>query len=246
VDRWITVAGGEWGHGFANLETRQALVFLSPALAAETVLVSRYFIDHYLLNFLLADWAMLHASGVVAPAGGALILLVGAHNTGKSTTALRLVRAGDHFLADGMALIQFNGDQLCVGGYPIGEVKLRDDLCAAWPEYAGETMRVREHHKTVVNLRAVHPGQIIEQVITPPTVHVCFTERADGLMTSLSPLSSAAAETWLAANTVFWDEPARLEHNARTLRRLLALAHLHHLRLGADATQLLRVLQSLQ
>jgi len=76
VDDWITVAAGEWGHGFANLQTRSAFVFLSPALAAETRLVSRYFIDHYILNLLLTEWAMLHASCVMDPSGERLIVMI--------------------------------------------------------------------------------------------------------------------------------------------------------------------------
>ncbi len=244
--RWLTVAGGEWGHGFADLATREAQIFLSPALAAQTALVSRYFIDHYVLNFLFADWAMLHASGVVDPAGAGLILFVGAHNIGKSTTALRLLRAGYQFLADGMALARFHGQQLLIGGYPIGEVKLRDDVRAAWPEYAGEAVRVREQRKTVVNLRAVHPRQIIEAVLAPTTVHLCFTERGEDRLTTIAPLAPSRAEHWLAANTVFWDEPTRLAFNTQTLQRLLAMAHLHHLRLGHDPDHLLAVLGQLR
>nr|MBI2905901.1 hypothetical protein [Chloroflexota bacterium] len=138
---WLTVSVGEWGHGFANRHTREAFVFLSPDLAAEPSLVSRYFVDHYLLNLLMTEWAMLHASCVVDPAGR-LILMVAPHNAGKSTTALRLMRAGHTFLADGMALLKTDGPGLLVGGYPIGEVKLRDDVLALFPEYTGDAVQV--------------------------------------------------------------------------------------------------------
>ena len=46
VGNWIALSAGEWGHSFADLQTRQACIFLSPALAADSRLVSRYFIDH--------------------------------------------------------------------------------------------------------------------------------------------------------------------------------------------------------
>jgi hypothetical protein len=52
LGEWITVSAGAWGHALANLQTRTAVAFLSPAMAAETRLVSRYIIDHYLLNFI--------------------------------------------------------------------------------------------------------------------------------------------------------------------------------------------------
>jgi hypothetical protein len=243
---WITLSAGAWGYGFGNLQARTALVFLTPALAAETHSVSRYFVDHYVLNFLFNDWAMLHASGVLNPASNALILMIGAHNAGKSTTALRLLRAGYHFLADGMALLQLCDGRVRVGGYPIGEVKLRDDVLGEFPEYAGDGVNVREQRKTVVNLRAAHPERVVETVIAPDAIHLCFTERGQGAATALRPATREAAREWLAANTVFWDEPARLEHNSRVLNHLLVTAQLQHLTLGSDPAGILSVMEKLR
>ncbi|MEK7784455.1 MAG: hypothetical protein AAB658_03375 [Chloroflexota bacterium] len=240
---WITVSAGEWGHGFANLQTRTALVFLSPALAAKARLVSRYFIDHYLLNFLLADWAMLHASCVLDPTGKHLILMVAPHHTGKSTTALHLLRAGYSFLADGMALLQLRSGRLIVGGYPVGEVKLRDDVLASFPEYAGESVKVREHRKTVVSLRAAHPGQMADSLLAPSQVHLCFVER--GASSKATPLASDDALRLLTPNTVYWDEPARLEHNTATLHHLLQVAALHQLTIGPDPAELIAAMEAL-
>jgi hypothetical protein len=248
VGPWITLSAGEWGHGFGHLDLRTALLFLAPALAAETQLISRYFIDHYLLNFLFNDWAMLHASGVLDPSGQTLVLMIGAHNAGKSTTALRLLRAGYRFLADGMALMQLRHGRVHVSGYPVGEVKLRDDVLAEFPEYGGETVKVREHRKTVVSVRGApaHSHQIVETVITPATSHLCFTERGAGFATTLTPFAPKTARDWLAANTVFWDEPARLEHNAQILNHLLETAHLHHLRLGSEPAGIISVMERLR
>lgn len=240
---WLTVAAGEWGLGFANLATREANVFLSPALAADGRLVSRYFIDHYLLNFLLTEWAMLHASCVVK--AGQLIMLVAPHNVGKSTTALRLLRAGYSFLADGMVMLKENDTGWRVGGYPIGEVKLRDDVLALFPEYAGEAVQVREHRKTVVNLRQTHPGQLVEAVIQPSAIHVCLVERSVDEASRLTSLTAHDALPSLAANTVFWDEPHRLAHNTATLRQLMQTAQVHRLSIGTDTQSLLSAMESL-
>jgi hypothetical protein len=242
---WITLSAGEWGHGFGNLATRTALVFFSPALAAQTRLISRYFIDHYLLNFLFGEWAMLHASGALAPGGRTLILLIGDHNAGKSTTALRLLRAGHRFLADGMALIRVRDGRVTVGGYPVGEVKLRDDVLALFPEYSGAPVQVREQRKTVVDLRAAHPGQIIEELIQPASVTLCFTERAADRRTAIDPITAEAAQQWLAANTVYWDEPARLETNSKVLSQLLLTAKLYHLALGSDIAELISKMEQI-
>ena len=234
VGNWITVSAGVWGHGFANLVSREALVFLSPALASETRLVSRYFIDHYLLNFILTDWAMLHASCVLDPDLQRLIVLIGPHNTGKSTTALHLLRAGYHFLADGMALLQPHEDGFIVGGYPIGEVKLRNDVLSLFPEYTGEAVQVREDRKTVVNLRATHPEGLVETLIKPAAIQLCWLERSRAGQTRLNPLSPSELWPLLLANTVYWAEPERVAHNYETLQALLQVSDLHRLELGTE------------
>jgi len=243
---WITVSAGEWGHGFANLQRRETFVFLSPALAAESRLVSRYFVDHYLLNFLLTEWAMLHASCVTDADRKTLIIMVAPHNTGKSTTALHLLRAGYHFLADGMALLKLRDGHLVIGGYPIGEVKLRDDVLAAFPEYAGEAVKVREHRKTVVDLRLAHPKGLVGALVVPDKIHLCFVERVDGAESRVAPLESAAARELLKANTVYWDYPSRLAHNSAALTHLLGIAHLHRLQIGSDPDKIISVMESLK
>jgi hypothetical protein len=242
---WITVSGGEWGYGFAKLSTRTACVFLSPALAAETRLVSRYFIDHYLLNFILTEWAMLHASCVLDPEGRHLILMVAPHNTGKSTTALHLLRAGYTFLADGMALMRQRGQDLVVGGYPIGEVKLRDDVLASFPEYSGEIAQVREQCKTVVNLRSAHSDRLAEALFIPSAIQICFVERDRHTPTQVAPLTYEDAVPILANNTVYWDEAAKLEHNTATLHRLLQTANLYRLRIGTEPEDIVVMLNKL-
>jgi hypothetical protein len=248
VGDWITVAAGEWGHGFARLSAREAHLFLSPALAADLRFVSRYFIDHYLLNFLLTDWAMLHASCVVKD--NVLLMLVAPHNVGKSTTALRLLRAGYMFLADGMALLKESGKELLVSGYPIGEVKLRDDVLALFPEYTGQRAHVRdaiarEHRKTVVDLRQTHPGELVEVLFTPAAIHVCLAERNTQHATRLTALAPADAAPTLAANTVFWDEAPRLAHNTAVLNHLMHTAHVHRLSIGTHPAHLIATLETL-
>ncbi|MFQ5613628.1 MAG: hypothetical protein ACE5H9_16000 [Anaerolineae bacterium] len=247
LDEWITLSAGEWGHSFGNLRTRTAVIFLSPGLAARTRLVSRYFIDHYLLNFILTEWAMLHASCVLDPGGQRLIALIAPHNTGKSTTALHLLRAGYTFLADGMALLRQDdrNQRFLVGGYPIGEVKLRDDVLALWPDYEGQAVNVREQRKTVVNLRACHPDQLARRLLSPSSIQLCFVERRETAGTQIAPLSPAEARPMLAANTVFWDEAPRLEHNTATLQALLQSARLHRLSIGTGAGGIVAAIDAL-
>lgn len=245
VGEWITLSAGEWGHSFANLQTRTACVFLSEELSRDIPFVSRYFVDHYVLNFVLTEWAMLHASCVLDAERRRLIILVAAHDTGKSTTALQLTRAGYTFLADGMALLRRQGDGLIAGGYPIGEVKLRDDVLAWFPEYAGEAVRVREHRKTIVDLRAAHPGRIVESLIAPEAIDLCFVERHEGGRTEVKPIDVGEAARIVAANTVYWNDAAQLAHNSAALHHLLQIARLRRLHLGADPDGILAAIDQL-
>ena len=241
----ISLSAGEWGYGFGNLITRQATLFLSASLAANALLVSRYVIDHYLLNFLLTEWAMLHASCVIDRSGRRLIMLIGPHNAGKSTAALRLTRAGYAFLADGMVLLKVRNNRLVVGGYPVGEVKLRDDMLALFPDYANKQEQAREHTKTIVDLRDAHPDRLAESLFVPPSVVLCFVERGAHKFSDVAPLTPEAALDAVAANTVYWNYPAQLAHNTDTLHYLLRHASLYRLTLGADPIELISTVDGL-
>jgi hypothetical protein len=240
VDRWITLSAGVWGHGIANLATREAVLFLSPELARDIRLVSRYFVDHYLLNFILTEWAMLHASCVLTPDRHKLIIMIAAHNTGKSTTALNLLRAGFPFLADGMALLRKAGSGFEVGGYPVGEVKLRDDVLEMFPAYQGRQVQVREHTKTVVELRQIHSADLITNTIRPSEISLCFLSRKvkEGkVRPAREVIFPEEAQALLAGNSVYWDEPARLAHNQVILQALVERASLYRVWLGQDVTR---------
>ncbi len=59
------------------------------------------------------------------------------------------------------------------------------------------------------------------------------------------PLASDEALRLLTPNTVFWDEPARLEHNTATLHHLLQVAALHQLTIGPDPAELIAAMEAL-
>jgi hypothetical protein len=171
--------------------------------------------------------------------------MIAPHNTGKSTTALRLLRAGYHFLADGMALIRPDEAGLTVGGYPLGEVKLRDDVLALFPAYRGRPVRVREQRKTVVDLRGVHPEQVVDSLLRPERIQLCFMGRGESTRTEVTGLSRAEALARLPANTVYWAEPAQLQPNSVALQALLDRAELYRLQIGSDEADLLATVDGL-
>ncbi len=243
----ISISAGEWGHGFADLHSREATIFIAPELAASSGLVSRYFVDHYLLNFLFAEWAMLHASAVYNVERKRLLLFIAPHNTGKSTTALRLLRTGHTFLADGMALLRLvASSKFIVGGYPTGEVKLRDDMLADFPEYSGPTVSVREQKKTVVNLHAAHPDQLAEELFEPEQIHLVFMERSSEPNSTTVPLALEDTLKRLGQNTLFWDKADRLENNSNVLEQLAHSAQSQRLIMGTEIAALIRTIEEFE
>ena len=138
------------------------------------------------------------------------------------------------------------GDDFIVGGYPIGEVKLRDDVLSQFPDYGGEAVRVREQRKTVVNLRAAHSGQLVETLVTPSDIHLCLVERSGRMQTRIEPSSPEQVWPRLMANTVYWDEPARLAHNNEALQALLQVSDLHRLELGTEVKGLVAALDQIE
>ncbi len=245
LDHWITLSAGPWGHAFANLNTQETLIVLSAALAAETRLISRYFIDHYLLNFMLTNWAMLHASCVLTPDNKQLLVMIAPHNTGKSTTALLMLRAGYTFLADGMLLFRQQDNGFEVGGYPIGEVKLRDDVLFMFSASSGPTVQVREHHKTVLNLRSVHSAGLAENIIRPEVIKLCFVKRAAKSQTQVIDMTFEAALGQLNANTIFWAEADKLRSNSQLLINLLRVANCYCLILGTNTNNIIATIDKL-
>jgi hypothetical protein len=174
-----------------------------------------------------------------------LIIIVAAHNTGKSTTALQLARSGYHFLADGMAQLKWDKQGWLAAGYPIGEVKLRPDVLKRFPDYQGEEVSVREQSKTIVDLRAAHPDRVIDTLIRPASIHICALEREPVRHTRVTPLTREEALELFKSNTVFWNQEAPLVHNSQALQRLLRTAKLHRLIIGSDANAIVAAVDRL-
>jgi hypothetical protein len=144
-----------------------------------------------------------------------------------------------------MVLLKVRDNRLVVGGYPIGEVKLRDDVLGMFPEYAGERVQVREHTKTVVDLHAVHPDRLAEDLIEPNVIHLCFVERGPQAATHIRPIAPEEAFGLVAPQTVFWNQPNALTYNTAVLNQLLRTASLYQLTIGSDVAQLVATLDTL-
>jgi hypothetical protein len=97
----------------------------------------------------------------------------------------------------------------------------------------------------VINLRVLHPDRLAETLFMPSSIQLCLVERGETRSTEVASLSHAEALPILTANTVFWDEPARLQHNTAILQALLETAPLYRLQLGIDVKGIVAALNEL-
>ena len=126
---WLMMQLGGWGMAHLDLAKRRGTAVLDPQLAARPELVAQCVLHTLLLNLVIGHgYGMLHASCLVRD--GVALLLLAPHNTGKSTTALRLALAGFRLLTDSMVFVDGDG---FLHGYPVGLAKLRGDMVDQFP-----------------------------------------------------------------------------------------------------------------
>lgn len=165
--------------------------------------------------------ALLHGAAVVAPGGGAWVL-VGDTHSGKTTTCANLVRAGHGYLADDQVVVHAgDAGTLVATGLP-RRFTLDDGFAR------GESLGVRS---------PVDPDQLLgpgRRRAAAPLAGVLFPRVEANEPTRLEPASAADALTRLLRNSPWL---AADPSSARPLMALLArIARLpaHHVRLGRD------------
>jgi hypothetical protein len=219
---WLSIDAGAWGNGFAHLERREGLAFLSEALASQHYLYSRYLADSFLLNILMrSGLGQMHASCVYQQ--GKALLLSAPHNSGKSTTAFRLARRGYRLLSDGMTYIRPTSGRLELLGYPTGEVKLRLDMVGEFPDLQGvsEERLVREDKKIVVNLMKTAPEQVLKESVFPNEIVLCLVERAEGEDTLTERIDFETARLALFPEIAHYDATQVVRSNLSVVETLL-------------------------
>ena len=244
---WISLHLGPWGMAWADLAAGTARAVVAPALASRPAAVARFLLNTLLLNLLDGrGFSMVHATSLVR--SGRLLLLMGPHNSGKSTAALHLALAGYRFLADSQLYVTPRRDVLELVGFPVGQTKLRPDMVDAFPRLrpSARPEQVRHEQKYRVDLREVDPALIQEEaLVDPPAVHLCLVARHSGSETERRSAGRAEMRAALVHNGPFWNEPARWHDHLRRLERMLVQAECHHLRLGTEPAGLLAALAPL-
>jgi hypothetical protein len=254
---WMAMLLGAWGHCQIDLREGRALAVLTPELAARPDLVSQWLLNTILTNLLMArGLAMLHATCLLRPRaapaarglpGDHALLLMAPHNSGKSTTALRLALAGYRLLSDSQVYVAPADAPLGVQlmGFPVGRVRLREDVAQDFPELRPllEAEAVRHETKYTLDLRRYNPALVQEAAVQPPVMDVCLLRRAPAGPARLTALGEAEVQRAVVLNSLHAHTEAVWERNLAVLAPLVERARWHRLEIGPAADEILAALE---
>jgi hypothetical protein len=237
---WINIHFGLWGNAFADLRAGLATAVLTPQLAARPDLISRGLLNTLINNYLTRNgFAMLHATGLVR--AGRVLLLMAPHNSGKSTTALRLTLSREfQMLSDSQIYVTHTLDGLQLTGFPVGRGKLRRDMLSQFPDLHPllTPEYVRDETKYVLDLRQRDSNLVYGQAIYPDQIDLCLLKRNDQMQTSIR--EAALEEVWesIMQNSLHNDYPDIWVENLRLIELLVNRARIFHLDVGTDGDRI--------
>jgi hypothetical protein len=176
-----------------------------------------------------------------------ILLLQAPHGTGKSTTALRLLLNGYKLLSDSMVYIGERGDDLWLGGFPVGRIKLRADMLPLFPALAAqaEAEPVRNETKHRVELKRVDPAMAYSQMIRIQRVEYCLLERWEESDSKVEPLTEDELWREIMVNSLHYDTQEMWNENLRRIGLLVQHANLHHLRIGTSENEIIKTVNHL-
>jgi hypothetical protein len=233
---WLAMQFGTWGHCHADLAANWARAVLTPQLARRPDLVSRCLLNTLFNNFLTFNgFSMLHATCL--PHNGRVLLLMAPHNTGKSTTALRLALAGYPLMSDSQVYVTCDASGLQLTGFPVGRIKLRQDVVSEFPHLHPLLVpeQVRDETKYTLDLRQLTPALVCEEVVRPAAIELCLLTRSGTRDTHLTPATRPAVMEAVMLNSLFYDTAAVWRRNLTSIGQLVDRARLHHLAIGSDS-----------
>lgn len=246
ADDWLSINLREWGHCFVDMKRGEAYAVLSAALAAHPRLVCQVLLNTIINNFITRHgYSMLHASALVKD--GQILVLQAPHGTGKSTTALRLLLHGYQLLSDSQIYLIERDGALWMGGFPVGRIRLREDMLPLFPALAADAQRepVRNETKHRVDLVRVNPAWTRQEMIEVHRVEFCLLERLDQAESRIEPLSEDELWPDIMVNSLHYDTPELWNENLRNVELLLRRANVHRLRIGTSEAEIIKTVNQL-
>ena len=230
---WIAIHLGPWGQAFAQPATGWAVAVIAPELAARPDLLSLTLLNTLLLNFCLANgYGMLHASCLWRDERA--LLLMAPHNSGKSTTALRLILAGYGLVSDSMIHVvpeREAGEGALLAGFPTRRIKLRAVLL--------------HETKYVLDVARLDPARVVTDAVRPSRATLCLLSRTEQVATTWRPATSEEIAAAVVSNSLFYDTAGVWRRNLAAIDRLLARTRGYHLAIGRDPQQLVAAVEQL-
>ena len=236
---------GPWGSLYVDWAARTAFGRIAPALLSQPAIASRHTLDTFMLVALLREpFGMLHASGLVAD--GRVVLLVGPHGAGKSTTALHLIRAGYRLISDTLIFTRQVQGQMEIMGYAVGELKLTAEGLALFPELPRESgdLSIDGRRKPIFDLRALMPERIETEVVRPSSIVLCLVRRSDDAATKLHRIDEDIMLHQIIRDTSYLDEVEVMAQNLSVIDRLIHQAGSYILELGQDPNEIVAAIDS--
>ena len=246
ADDWLSIDLLEWGNCFVDMKRGEAYAVLSPSLAENPEQVCQVLINTILTNFISRHgYSMLHASALIKDEH--ILLLQAPHGTGKSTTALRLLLNGYKLLSDSMVYVGERDNELWMGGFPVGRIKLRADMLPLFPALAAqaEAEPVRNETKHRVELKRVDPAMEYPQMVRISRVEYCLLERWDKSESKIESLTNDELWREIMVNSLHYDTQEIWNENLRRIELMLRHANLHRLRIGTSEDEIIKTVNGL-
>lgn len=246
-EQWLFIRLGGWGSCFMDLAGGKAVAVLTPVLAHQPQVLCQTLLNTIFTNWMIsAHFAMLHGTGLIK--NDRVLLLLAPHNSGKSTTALRLVLAGYTLLSDSMIFISPDRDELELLGFPVGKAKLRGDMKPLFPDLHPylEPEPVRDEMKYSLDLRRYNPALVCERAVRPRHLDFCLLRRNGQSQTHLTPATYDEVMTAIMDNnSIFYDTAATWHNNLRLIDKCIRQANCYHLAIGTDPAHIIATLGEL-
>ena len=243
---WLNIGFGEWGNCFVQMAEGWATAVLSPKLAQRPELVSRWMLDTVFTNlFTRNGFAMLHATALVR--NESILMLMAPHGSGKSTTALHLLLNGNAVLTDSMVYVTMRKDRLQLTGFPVGRIKLRQDMLPLFPQALPYLSReqVRGETKYRLDLRRFSPDQVCTKSLSPAKMVLCLMKRHDRAESYVEEATAESVWESVMHNSLHFDSYPIWQRNLELIAEVVGRAQAYHLFVGTDPQEIVKAVNAI-